>query len=336
MKVKVRCDNCDRQIAVDEAFVGGVCRCPFCKALVSVDGVESSGRAKSRPEAPSLESARPEAPVRHDGAADLARRAAAQKSVPTASPVKVVNVVAIAMAAALAAMLAAGVILAVRAGVFRRAAPTPPEAPVLSPVPLPVPGPTTGPAPESQPTGPATVAGTIVIEPPVAYCLELGPGRIGQRSGVVLLATESVRTLGPARTFALAACSGGAVQWRDGKKFTGGGLRAAAKLDGFFSGLGASGAAPVAEAFEQALKMAPRTVVVVGWSKVQAAAAAARAKNAGVKVAVLCVAGDDAGAESLETFARDAGGTFVRMTRDQIDAFGQAVEKARAGQSDQK
>ncbi|MCY2929325.1 MAG: hypothetical protein NTV86_07480 [Planctomycetota bacterium] len=339
MKVKIRCDHCARLIAVDEAFVGGVCRCPFCKALVSIDGEESGGRAGSRPEAPGLESARPEAPVSRDVAADLARRAAAQKSVPTASPVKMVNVVGIVLAVALVAIVIVGLVIAVRMGVFRGSSspePTTQTSRVESPAPAATTVPATGPAAEPQPRGPATVAGTIEIEPPVAYCLELGPGRIGQRSGVVALATESVRTLGPARTFAMAACSGGAVQWRDGRKFTGGGLRAATGLEGFFSGLGASGAAPVAEAFEQALKISPRTVVVLAWSKLQAAPVAARAKNAGVKVVVVCVAGDDAGAAALEAFAHDCGGSFQRMTRDQLEAFGEAVEKARAGQVDRK
>lgn len=353
MKVKIHCDSCSRQIAVDEAFVGGVCRCPFCKALVAVDGAVLGGREGSRPESPEPQAQRPSSPAspsaRPAAASDLANRAARQMNVPTASPVKVVNIVVIVMALALAAMIVVAVGVGIRSGWFRStpAPVAPPEAPPenMAPAPRvapPRPGPTPAqtqptsepaPPPEPQPSGPASLAGNIVIEAPVTYCIELGPGRIGQRSGVVALVSESIRTLGPARRFDIAAGTGGEVKWLDGKAFRPGGMAAAGKMEDFFAGLGASGAAPMSEAFAAALKVAPRTVVVLAWSKVEAPEAVARAKKDGVKVVVVCVGPSDA-ADSLEALARQCGGVFRQMTGEEIETFVQTLEKARAGHED--
>jgi len=66
MAIKIRCVDCKKKISIDEAFAGGVCRCPYCTAIVYVPDESNTkkskkGRAeapKRRPEAP-----RPEAPV---------------------------------------------------------------------------------------------------------------------------------------------------------------------------------------------------------------------------------------------------------------------------------
>jgi len=67
MAIKIRCVECRKKISIDEAFAGGVCRCPYCTAIVYVpDEGKTAARQTRRPESPS---ARPEAPVAEKPAA---------------------------------------------------------------------------------------------------------------------------------------------------------------------------------------------------------------------------------------------------------------------------
>jgi hypothetical protein len=68
MAIKIRCVDCKKKISIDEAFAGGVCRCPYCTAIVYVpdDAAEkkskkgSAEKPKRRPTAPAR---RPESPM---------------------------------------------------------------------------------------------------------------------------------------------------------------------------------------------------------------------------------------------------------------------------------
>ena len=53
MAVKVRCSDCKKKIAVDDAFAGSVCRCPYCKSIIMVpaqDEIESIKARTSKPQ----------------------------------------------------------------------------------------------------------------------------------------------------------------------------------------------------------------------------------------------------------------------------------------------
>ncbi len=59
MAVKVRCSDCKKQIAVDEAFAGSMCRCPYCKSIIMVPAKHEleinqtrSSRPQKRPDKP--------------------------------------------------------------------------------------------------------------------------------------------------------------------------------------------------------------------------------------------------------------------------------------------
>ena len=58
MAMKIDCPECNKRILIDEGFAGGVCRCPYCKALAFVPGEMGATSAGKRPDAPT---ARPEA-----------------------------------------------------------------------------------------------------------------------------------------------------------------------------------------------------------------------------------------------------------------------------------
>jgi len=60
MAIKIRCVDCKKKISIDEAFAGGVCRCPYCTAIVYVPDESATSKRKRRPEVPTR---RPEAPT---------------------------------------------------------------------------------------------------------------------------------------------------------------------------------------------------------------------------------------------------------------------------------
>lgn len=76
MAVRIRCSECRKPIAVDEAFGGSMCRCPYCKSIVMVphisetvaDGLNGSGLAELSDRLPRPQVNRPKSPLARDGA----------------------------------------------------------------------------------------------------------------------------------------------------------------------------------------------------------------------------------------------------------------------------
>ncbi len=74
MAMKIRCTDCEKKISIDNAFAGGVCRCPYCKAIVFVPGstgaatagtrttTPAGGRPAAPPSRPITPASRPQAP----------------------------------------------------------------------------------------------------------------------------------------------------------------------------------------------------------------------------------------------------------------------------------
>jgi hypothetical protein len=68
MAIKIRCVDCKKKISIDEAFAGGVCRCPYCTAIVYVPDdagqkKPKKSRAKTPARRPKTPGARPTAPT---------------------------------------------------------------------------------------------------------------------------------------------------------------------------------------------------------------------------------------------------------------------------------
>lgn len=65
MAVKVRCSDCRKKIALDSAFAGSMCRCPYCKSIIMVPDMEQGvsrdsrlARPQRRPEKPGVSRSR--------------------------------------------------------------------------------------------------------------------------------------------------------------------------------------------------------------------------------------------------------------------------------------
>jgi hypothetical protein len=54
VSIKVRCTTCRKKLTVDDAFAGGVCRCPACKELFLVRRTQGVANGGLRPDAPPL------------------------------------------------------------------------------------------------------------------------------------------------------------------------------------------------------------------------------------------------------------------------------------------
>jgi hypothetical protein len=88
MAIKIRCTECTKKISIDEAFAGGVCRCPYCKAIIMVPGGEGGQPEGVRPDAPAD---RPAAPVAAGAPAVAAQAPLDHQNVPMAKRVAIQN-----------------------------------------------------------------------------------------------------------------------------------------------------------------------------------------------------------------------------------------------------
>ena len=215
MAIKIRCIDCKKKISIDEAFAGGVCRCPYCTAIVYVPDDSAPGKRKGRPDTPTP---RPETPAdiskadtavglpalvdskadtaidvpaltdvpgaRESETQDEADRALAvahgQMHIPTAAPVKVQGIVSIVLAVLLLGMLVGIVVLAVHL--------------TSTPIIIDVPKDYEYTAFTTRDDFPA-VAGTIKIQAPVVYCIDTSRpmAQVLESAGKIVIA--SVKSL---------------------------------------------------------------------------------------------------------------------------------------------
>ena len=115
MAIKIRCSDCRKKISIDEAFSGGVCRCPYCTALVFVPA-EAPTIARparpagpgDRPEAPGAPAAKPSVAQAQQAKDAIAAAETEGTHVPVAAPVRLQGIATIIMLAVLLALLCGG------------------------------------------------------------------------------------------------------------------------------------------------------------------------------------------------------------------------------------
>ena len=299
--MKIRCDDCRKKISVDDAFAGGVCRCPYCKAIVTVAGDSTKVSHVVRPDAPI---ARPGAP---DVAAPPA--AIAEEEIPMARPVMIQGVVTIVLLGLLAVMLVVGVFLVVHlVGDSNGDQAPPPPPPAINAFGWSV---------------PSTVAGDIKIETPVVYVVD-GGSSMGRMLDFALRMTRaSVRSLKGDQKFnvVISMEEGDRVLSPEG---VGGGLAGDKKASEFIeqavdAGAG-YGASDLARAMDAAIEKKPRTVVLF-ISKKQVpdgAALAEKLKAAGVKVVALSLNSDPSSIQSAAKLAETTGGVGRSYLADEL------------------
>lgn len=184
MAIKIRCTQCQKKISIDEAFAGGVCRCPYCSGLVMVAGSQPAAAASARPDSPD---ARPEAPGdRPDSpaAAPATEEAPAPvepQHVPLARPVKIQGILSIVFIAGFFIMV--GVITYLVYTQLNKVQEKPPAPPT----------PMTD-RTEGAPAGAAAIMG-MQIKGPVVYVLDAGTSMRDTLSYAVKMIRLSAPTL---------------------------------------------------------------------------------------------------------------------------------------------
>jgi len=107
--MRIRCTECRKKVSIDNAFAGGVCRCPYCRALVFV--ADDSGPTED-PHRPASPMERPTTPEELKAVAE----SRGQKDIPLADPVKLQGIVTLVMIGVLVAMVVGGIVLLLTSG----------------------------------------------------------------------------------------------------------------------------------------------------------------------------------------------------------------------------
>ena len=248
MAIKIGCTKCGKKISIDEAFAGGVCRCPYCKTINDVP--LNSRRSQSGTRAVPTE--------------------ASQKRIPIAKRASYQGITAVVLFALILIMIV-GVILAIvmatRAG-GDGGGKTPDQTPTATEVNPFVAG------------APSTVAGDIKITTPVVYCIEAGRSMGGFYGDALDMVEASTKTLGLRDRVSIV------VAWDDNvRSFESGSV---ASMLAEAKALDPEGTSPMADAIDEALAMTPETIVILTRQGVALSAAEAiKAEGVDVVVIVL-------------------------------------------------
>jgi DNA-directed RNA polymerase subunit RPC12/RpoP len=324
MAIKIRCSECSKKISIDEAFAGGACRCPYCKAIVMVPG-ESRSVADARPSAP-----RPDAP------GDVPDEAAAAavvvpEDVPMADPVAIQSYAAVVVIAMLIVAMLVGVVLVVihMKGGETKPAQTPEELlQVAAPVnPL-------------KPTieGPS-VAGDVKIAAPVVYVIDCGDSmeelidfsakivsvsvdslKTDEKFTVIMAMSRSDASRETAETVKLPA---GTVMFKSA--MVSGGEESEKEALKFMTGLEETrptGKVDVTPAIKAALAMNPKTVVVFTNKTIDGADALTEAAHkAGASLATMAMDADEDVKDGLKKLADSTQGQSRAYTKGALQAW---------------
>jgi DNA-directed RNA polymerase subunit RPC12/RpoP len=186
MAIKIRCTECSKKISIDEAFAGGACRCPYCKAIVMVpgDGRETAARpAEPRPDSPGAA-----------GAQAVAATVVSPESVPMADRVRIQSYVAVVVIGLLLVAMIAGVVafFVNRGGGdggegVKNAEPPPAMVEGANPF-------------ETSVTGPS-IANDVRVATPVIYVIDCGSTMGGMVDMAAKMTRVSIRSLSANQQF---------------------------------------------------------------------------------------------------------------------------------------
>jgi len=309
--MRIRCPSCRKRISIDDAFAGGVCRCPYCTATVFVPGGSGDMAQQERPETPDAQ-VETTTPVEADQ----------PHYVPTANPVHVQGIVAIVVTVLLILMIAGGIVL------WRatRSEPAPPQGPApdlngLNPF-----------APGPAEVGGANIAG-IRIEGPVVYCLDNGTAMRRSFDFVAHMVELSIQSLGDQQRFTILLCArpeAGQEQrvtalpggWQPG------GMGGVDKADAFLGEVVWFGDSDIPATIAKALERKARTIVVCGRALLANPEQLGRlAKEKGSTIATVSITDDEDITASLKRLAESSGGQSRAFTLFQLEAWYNAAPR---------
>ena len=322
MAIKVRCEDCGKKVSINEAFVGGVCRCPYCTAIVFVpdaDGVTARGERpespRDRPETPAAAAIAEETTIDMDEAA-LAK-AHGQTHIPTASPVKLQGIVSIVLSVLLLAMI--GVLV----GMIVIHAMQDDGPPLV--------GPDVGAFTVN--IDKPIVAGTLPVTTPVVYCIDTSGnmGDVIEYAGDIVMA--SLKSLKDGK-FAIILCGEEADKATPAMAASNEDCRKAAAT--LLADINVLGAADLGRSLRAALQRSPKTIVLmVRDIDMGTPAAVEEIKQAGVKLVTVGMGSSEDSAKELAELAKSTGGESRTFSASDLEMWAEQAKDAN-GKKDKK
>jgi len=301
MAIRVRCSNCEKKIAIDEAFAGGVCRCPYCGALNTVaGGSPPAAAAPDRPERPDL----PAPP----GPGPAARPAAAGEHVPVARPVMIQGVVALIMLAFLLLLVAFSAVFFHQVMARDGDGGVRPEPPPVNPV--------TG-----APKAGAQIAG-LALKTPVVFVLDGGSGTGPMLDAARALVRHSILGMKPAEQFNLICALEGSTDVLS-KDWVAGGTDGDGKAKAFLANRVARGASDLDQAIAQACRLKPKVIVILAGNKAPASpdAAAEAVTKADARLFSITLAAYEDVNEIMSALVAKTGGQFHSFSASELERW---------------
>jgi DNA-directed RNA polymerase subunit RPC12/RpoP len=327
MAIRVRCTECKKKISIDEAFAGGVCRCPYCRALVLVSsegipgevggGAGQAGGRVERPEAPTAPAPAPSGtPVRATVEYD---------SVPLADPVRLQGILTVVLIGLMALMVAAIVLIAWRML-------HPPGAPG---VPGPPPPPPQQANPFLPPPGTGIGLGDMRLHPPVVYCLDAGSGMTDFLDYAVLMTRVSAESLGSDSRFNALICVEGGEGPKTWYRWALPEMSVAdeptrAAVGEMLMALRPAGATDILPALGAGIDAGAKEIVLLARKPLgETGAVTAPAIERDVQIHVVALGADAEAIESLSALAQATGGQFRAYPTSRLEEWVSSAASSR-------
>ena len=295
--MKIRCTECRKKISIDDAFAGGVCRCPYCTATVAVGAKAPESSRQARPAAPTSRPAAPESP------AGRAPPAGQEPHIPLAAPVMVQGIFAMVLLGILALAIiggAAAMIVNVLGGNGGNGGngdePLNPFA--------------------ANPSRPA-VAGNIMVTTPVIYVV----GDSSSMAQVIEYASAVTKaSIGSLKSgkFSILLCGEESDEFMSGG-YTQAGESAVDAAGKFLEKAACRGLANIPRAMAAAQARDPKTIVLLWRGGADGMEdLAAQAKQRGLLIITIALDASKADRRSQADFAKAAGGRSLSYTRGDL------------------
>ena len=311
MAIKIRCLRCNRRISIDEAFAGGVCRCPYCKAINHVADPFGVPSSQQRPDAPPTGGkAGPRVAMR----ADAAARAGAD-DIPVADRMVFQGVAALILLVMLIVTIIAGAALVFSGPGEPPAAPANGETNGNN-------GEVNGPPPPIQENpfiaGDRRAVAGVPLEGLVTYCIDAG----GSMRGVyyyalrMVMASVDSMTVDDAFYLIVAEESGPMVMSPNSL-----GPMTGRDVELFAGDIRPEGEGDTLAALEHALSTEPATIVLLARKIIDAPEITAEAERQGIAIVTISLDGNSDIDESLARLAEQTGGKALTFGASQLQRW---------------
>jgi hypothetical protein len=312
MAIRIRCSECRKKISIDEAFAGGMCRCPYCKAIVYVPEAATATGEGVRPPAPT---GRPDAPQARPAAPGAAvpppppgapAAAPAGEHIPMARPVKIQGIITMVLLVLLALMVAGGVTVAL---LYLRGPDYTPQ---------PVPDDTLPPDLLAVSRRGPAVADIKLPEGPVLYVLDGGSSMRDAFDPAVVMTENSILSVTEKGTFTVLLCRETEDEFLS-EDFQPGGEKGQAAARERLRNIAPSGATDLPRALKAALERKPKTLVLFARKPVDDCLDLAKqAHEQGVTIHAVVIDGDPEVNQSVKAIADATGGTARFVTSAEL------------------